>query len=119
MRPLYELTAYTTMGSVVGSGGTVTSSGTALAGTIQPYPMLLVNVGQNAAGAVVATLQSSTVSGSGYSDVATVAAGSIAGIYSAVAGSLTGQYLRTVVTSTGGTANVTAGVLGQLRYLTA
>lgn len=119
MRPNFELNYYASMGSVVGSGGTVTSVGTAVAGTIEPFPTAFVAVGQNAAGAIVCTLQSSAALASGYTDIATVAAGSLAGIYATNAGTaMTGQYLRTVVTSTGGTANVVAGFLGKPRTIT-
>lgn len=118
MRYTNEITALQLMGSIVASGGTVTATGTALAPTYEPYVGLLVNVGANAAGAVVCTLQSSTALASGYTDLGTISAGTVAGAYQYNAGSITGQYLRTVTTATGGTANVTASLLLKPRTVT-
>ena len=119
MRYLNEIQSLQTMGSIVGSGGTVTSTGTLITPGYEPAVALAVNVGANAAGAIVATLQQSSVLGSGYTDVGTISAGTIAGSYTFTAGSITAPYLRTTVTATGGTANVATSLLVKPRTVTA
>ena len=118
MRPISELNALQTMGSIIGSGGTVTSVGTAISPTYEPFVGMLVNVGANAAGAIVATLQSSAALGSGYTDVGTVSAGTLQNASLLAAGSLTGQYVRTIVTATGGTSNCTTSLIVKARTVT-
>jgi hypothetical protein len=119
MRVLNEITSALTMGSIVGSGGTVTSTGTLITPTYEPNVALQVNVGANAAGAVVATLQQSSLLGSGYTDLGTISAGTLSGSTLLAIGSVTAPYLRTVVTATGGTANVTTALLLKARTITA
>lgn len=118
MRILNELNALQTMGSIIGSGGTVTSTGTLITPTYEPNVALAVNVGANSAGAVVCTLQQSTALASGYTDLGTISAGTITGATVLAIGSVTAPYLRTVVTATGGTSNVTATLLVKARTVT-
>jgi len=118
MRHTNELNALQTMGSIVGSGGTVTSTGTLVTPTYEQALGLLVNVGANSAGAVVCTLQQSAALASGYTDVATISAGTIAAANLLAIGSLSSPYLRTVVTATGGTSNVTTSLIVKPRTIT-
>lgn len=119
MRITNELTALQTMGSIIGSGGTVTSTGTLVTPTYEPSVALAVNVGANAAGAVVATLQQSASLATGYTDLGTISAGTLNAASLLAIGSVTQPYLRTVVTATGGTANVATTLLLKQRTVTA
>ncbi|MFM7684621.1 MAG: hypothetical protein ACKPDI_01700 [Actinomycetota bacterium] len=119
MKITNEISALQTMGSIVGSGGTVTSTGTLITATYEPAVALAVNVGANAAGAVVATLQQSSSLASGYTDLGTISAGTLAAASVLALGSITAPYLRTVVTATGGTDNVATTLLLKSRTITA
>lgn len=122
MKYVNEIESTFQAGTVIASGGTVTATGVDWSPTFEPTARLVVGIGATPSGTVVATLQQSNALGSGYSDVGTInAVGSTGGtaVYEYAAGALTGRYVRTVLTSSGGTAVAHASIVGKRRTVTA
>jgi hypothetical protein len=116
MKHVTELNPLWQFGTVIGSGGTVTSTGIDWSVTYEPQVKMVVSVGATPSGTVVATLQQGTALAAGYSDVGTInTIGTTGGtaVYEYDAGSLTARYLRVVATCTGGTALASASLIGK------
>ena len=120
MRHTREVEANYQMGTVVGSGGTVTGTGVDWS-VWEPSARMVVTVGATPSGTVVATLQQGTALASGYSSVGTInTVGDTGGtaVYEYSTGQLADRYLRVVATCTGGTALASASIIGKRRTVT-
>jgi hypothetical protein len=118
MNPITETSIIAQHGTVVASGGTVTSTGVDFTPTYESQAKFVLDVAANSAGAVVATIESGTALASGYETVGTISAGTVPGIYSVDVDCTVGRYLRSTITSSSGTAVVAANVIAKRRTLT-
>lgn len=121
MRYPFEIESTYAMGTTIGSGGTVSSTGVDWSTTYEPDARMIVTIGAAPSGTVVATLEQSNVLGSGYTSVGTInGVGSTGGTanYDSY-GPITARYARVTATSTGGTAIVAASIVGKRRTITA
>ena len=120
MRHTREIESNYQMGTIIGSGGTVTSTGVDWS-VWEPSARMVVTVGATPSGTVVATLQQGTALASGYSTVGTInTVGDTGGtaVYQYASGQLTDRYVRVVATCTGGTALTSASIIGKRRTVT-
>ena len=105
-------------GSIVNTG-TVTGTGVDWTSTFEPYVTMTVPMGViTAAGSVVMDLQASTVLGSGYASIGSLAvAGAAAGTQAySVSGELgANRYARAVLSVTAGSATMGATLYGKKR----
>jgi len=117
MRPTYEISALHQLGTTIASGGTATATGLSWTDTYEPDMKACVVVDAAAAGALVVNLQQSAALSSGYANIGTISAGTVAGTYSLDA-IPTQQYVRVTATATGGTTSAAVAFLGKKRTLT-
>lgn len=120
MRESLEVSSVFQAGTLAGSGGTITGTGTDWGPTYLPECKMVVVTGATPSGTLVATLQQSAALGSGYADVGTInTVGTTGGTatYEYNAGALTGRYLRVVATASSGTVLYTAALIGR-KYVT-
>ena len=120
MKQSLEVSSVFQAGTLAGSGGTITGTGTDWGPTYMPECKMVVALGATPSGTLVATLQQSAALSTGYTDVGTInTVGSTGGTltYEYNAGALTGRYLRVVSTATGGTVLYTAALIGR-KYVT-
>ncbi|MGK2950140.1 MAG: hypothetical protein ACSLFP_16335 [Acidimicrobiales bacterium] len=121
MKHTHEVESTYQMGTVIGSGGTVTATGVDWSAW-EPSARLAVTIGATPSGTVVATLQQGTALADGYTAVGTInTVGNTGGtaVYEFSSGQLENQYLRVVATCTGGTALTSASIIGKRRTVTA